>query len=498
MNMSTRDKKPIFFHVYFHFENFANPEVSIESIRRELGVLKNYGVKGDPNFFDVMGWMIKEKDPELIEFIKELNMPLGYHAHFLPNPRLARIVDKEWDEAVKMYTESEGWGVEVKYTREERAKALNPKKPGGLMETQRIFGKKAIMECPFSSQAPVGYALRKNFNIRTAVDGGSHLYMRAFPPRRPDRLWNYDEYLGHWTYLYWYVGLLFIKHPWRAFLTPPSKQNFKKKVNNLPRSRWHMVSFCGTDHPPSPREDYYQSFENLIEYLVEDFIPENPGSRFVTPEDLLRMVIKYEEKAVTTEELLKAALYITQNWVGRPPTFIDLDTDFLSLTEVFQALCNSLCFYHENGKLPKKTMIKQNVLGPIGNLEEYDLLRKQEIISGDNILATASSIKIDDRVPYKVCLESKGIEVNPAEFLFVMASEYRAILEEGKPKSVEIDTAHIEPINPTFEMVPMKPHVPFKQISGFSRMQWYTRLQQWTVKPAIIKPEYVSPNPKAS
>lgn len=495
--MLNNKRKPIFFHVYFHFENFHKPEVSFECIRRELEILQKYDVRGDVNFFDVMAEMIRDKNPDLLQFIQEVDMPLGYHSHFLPNPRLARIEDKEWSEAVKMYTESEGWGVEAKITREEREdmlrmnKSLVPSKLGGLVETQKIFGKKAIMECPFSSNAPVAYALRKHFNIRTAVDGGSHSFMRARRPRRPDHLWTYDEYLGHWTYLYWFMDLLFIKHPWHAL--SPSEDIFKKKVKNLPRDRWHMIPFAGTDHPPSDRENYYRSFENFIKYIVEKFIPRNPGSKFVTPEELLEMVVRYKERTLRKEEVRKAAIFIFQNWVGRPPTYVELDGDFLSLVEVFQVLTQSLAYYHNNGSLPESVKIDEDVIGPIGNLEEYNVLERQKVLSGDDVLATASSINIDNQIPYKIHLEPNGLEVNAAEFLLTMALELQEIHEEGRPESVDLDTAHIEPFNPTLGIAPLKMHVPYREITGFTRMNWYTRLQQWTAKPAIIKPEYLGP-----
>ena len=104
---------------------------------------------------------------------------------------------------------------------------------------QEIIGKNAIVECPFSSNAPVAYALRNHFGIKTAVDGGSHFYMRAHPPRRPDCLWTYDEYLGRWTYLYWFMRILFMKHPWQVFLNtfdePPLERILEERIRNFIR-----------------------------------------------------------------------------------------------------------------------------------------------------------------------------------------------------------------------------------------------------------------------
>ena len=119
------------------------------------------------------------------------------------------------------------------------------------------------------------------------------------------------------------------------------------------------------------------------------------------------------------------------------------------------------------------------------------MIEREKEITGDIVTSTAASLSIYDRIPYKISLESADLEVNPAELLLVMALEYIEIYQNGKTISVELDTAHIEPMNPTYEMVPLTPRVPYRETAKFTRIDWYTRLQTWTVKPAIIKPEYL-------
>jgi hypothetical protein len=354
------------------------------------------------------------------------------------------------------------------------------------------------MECPFSGCAVAAYVFRNHFNIRTAVDGGSHSFMRARNPRRPDMLWVYNEYLGHWTYLYWFMGLLWIKHPWHAYLNtfgkPPLRNLVDKIVRDLPKDMWHIVSFCGSDHPYKNREKYYQAFEDLVKYLVEEFIPRNPRCRFITPQDLLKMVINHKARIISNVTLLKASVFIIQNWPGRPPTYVAINGNCLNLAEIFQALTSTLSYYHKNGILPKSIKTRSDTLGPIGFLEDYDVLAAEKTVSGDSILATAASIDIMDRIPYMISLETKGPRVNAAELLLAMALEYREIYEKGKPQPVELETAHIEPFDPCSGTTQMKPFFHFKDLAGFTRMNWYTRLQKWTVKPAVIKSQYFNYN----
>ena len=44
------------------------------------------------------------------------------------------------------------------------------------------------------------------------------------------------------------------------------------------------------------------------------------------------------------------------------------------------------------------------------------MLARDWRISGEKLLSTAASLKVTDRVPYKIGFESNNLEVNSAEF----------------------------------------------------------------------------------
>jgi len=185
---------------------------------------------------------------------------------------------------------------------------------------------------------------------------------------------------------------------------------------------------------------------------------------------------------------------------GAPPEFIDLDDIDLSLAETFQALTYMLNEYFSKGFFPDEVKIK-NISGPIDfptfelakepaldpnkvrtgympcELEQQyfpdpeivysqglppsgdyhiwiptrTLVRTEDIISAIREVAK----KMDDHIPgvIEIMIQSHDsrdktprmirIKVNPAEFLYGLAQEYRRIFNKGEPGPVFLSSMKI-------------------------------------------------------
>ena len=110
----------------------------------------------------------------------------------------------------------------------------------------------------------------------------------------------------------------------------------------------------------------------------------------------------------------------------RPPNFIRLAgpvPQYVTLAEAFGLLCAALAYYTDHGKFPEE-LPGRELLGPVELLDEVDPI---SAASGDiparSILTTAREIYagISDRLPLMIELDSLGLKLNTAEFLFLMA-----------------------------------------------------------------------------
>ena len=232
--------------------------------------------------------------------------------------------------------------------------------------------------------------------------------------------------------------------------------------------------------------------------------------RVVTCRDLLTMVEPLEkERTLTKEKVTEAADYLIRNWTdimplfgSHPPSYVDLGAEWLSLADAFQALTQTLAYYHRYGSLPETVAIRE-VLGPVDAFSNEPLLPPRvfnfQMVAGEEILGAAASVipEMKERIPGRIKLGSIG-EVNPVEFLYLMAQEVKTLSRTGKPSPAAFVSCNIIPLNlsQTNEMYPVPigtipPHWPgFRSPRPVMNMRsWNTLAQLWTVKPAKIKME---------
>jgi len=519
--------KLIYFNFFFHFEDYINKKRSCAVIRKVAEIFDRYKIKGDFWFTGLVAQNIAECDPDLIEDIKKLKMPLGYHGDcHCPHPTPSeRIRNLDWEESVKIMSVIERSKLDP-LTGE-----LNLDEVGGWKTVERIFGQKPIVTVGNGGGVP-GLYVHKKLGARMELDLRGVIKGTLKSPL----VW-YMGLLTYTDYIFYVDGRIgqtikgtpeydpAVANPIEALKL--HMQSLRRDRFNLVLQDYHDCNFYDTHgwfaafrgklgnppilySPPSlPIEVTEEIFKRFEEFVA--FVAQHPDIKVVTCEDLLSIVDPLpEEQILSREEVIKIADFLLDNWIepshsenGCPPSYVDLSGKYLSLADSFQALTYALAHYYKYNQFPGKVTIKE-ILGPTETSVQIGLPRftipygpqsVQTLVprtmpappcisKGKKVLETVANIanEITDRIPGKIKLEGVTLsktwpeqQINPAELLYIMAQEVQTISKRGKPGPVRLTEMSVLPHC-------AKPLASLK----IEKQLWYTLLQLWTVKPAKI------------
>ena len=93
---------------------------------------------------------------------------------------------------------------------------------------------------------------------------------------------------------------------------------------------------------PADIEKNYQQNLDTLDYLLDEVLPANPGSRFVNSNDVIIMVAPPDYWNVSPEQLDVMARWALLNWTDRPPDWVSDGADFYSLRDLFALLALAL------------------------------------------------------------------------------------------------------------------------------------------------------------
>jgi hypothetical protein len=174
----------------------------------------------------------------------------------------------------------------------------------------------------------------------------------------------------------------------------------------------------------------YAREEAVLRWLVEEFFPENPGSRFVSAADLRAMAGPGEGFTVSGVELTRAVSEFVKRWdeLGSdPPPYARAGGRYLSLADVFGLLAGALEGRQRTGAVPREIRVLR-VLGPLEIGEDGEQPR-QPVAVGAVAKAAAELLPrlADDAwrpipsniVPSRIAIA--GVTVSAAQFLRLMA-----------------------------------------------------------------------------
>lgn len=358
-------------------------------------------------------------------------------------------------------------------------------KPGGLREMREALGDPAILGvfAPIlGGEAPYFHQLRRMNIIQAVVPGFPDPYytmnihgyrnsatevgaksMVPVPEASSELFWDSDLLRASFT----------DTDDIRRFSADEGKEAFGKLIEKLDRSRVRLLQIevagyaryldkwpDGTpklnplawayDHPEYPEipsgihaflgtasiQKSYASEAEFLSWLLDGFLPLNPGSRIVSPKDLIKMARTPLGSEVAAETLAEAAREWTarsKKEVNMSPTWVRAGGSYFSAADLFQLLTNSLAGVARNGKPPEKVRLT-HIYGPI-HLDQADETFPTTVVTAIEVARTAAILapKLNDQtwrpvpsnaVPVRVDIASKHLI--PAQFLALMVDAYLA------------------------------------------------------------------------
>ena len=244
---------------------------------------------------------------------------------------------------------------------------------------------------------------------------------------------------------------------------------------NPPRSAWKQPGV----RPAAETERAFADFEQFI-----SFIKEQPGVRFVTASDLLRL---YADEAATrrfgSDDLLAAARAVQgqQNFVVNPAYA-------LSVADMFSLLTQAAAGFSAHAALPASVTIRPldgpaapfvPVAGTLSAAFPWDAFARATA----DVVAYSASM---GRIPSEVWVGSEN--VSPSDYLAMVGATVEAIVTTGeRPARIGRRSAtfaadrYVAADSPELWSWPIFPkgfHAP--------RIMELARLQAWTLKPALL------------
>jgi hypothetical protein len=206
------------------------------------------------------------------------------------------------------------------------------------------------------------------------------------------------------------------------------------------------------NHPDDPRlqqdallpaagvDAAYAREDALLQWLVEDFFPTDPGSRMVSSTDLMQMAVPSTGFSISVAGLRAALadfLKATGNNTVLPPVF-RADGHYLSLANMFQLLTDALADFSRTGKLPESVKVVQ-VYGPVRLLLGHGPNAGEVSVASIARVCAQIDAGLHDGSPGKfpknaipVSLTVEGVAMNPAQFLRLMALALAASSPDAK------------------------------------------------------------------
>ena len=110
----------------------------------------------------------------------------------------------------------------------------------------------------------------------------------------------------------------------------------------------------------------YKKDDAVLKWLLDEFLPANPGSRFISVNELPRLLVPPAAK-VTDEQLKELATNLNQQFsvlTMRPPEFGRSGSRFFTLAESFNLFDQALAGFHKSGSFPTSVQLTP-MYGPL-------------------------------------------------------------------------------------------------------------------------------------
>ncbi len=197
----------------------------------------------------------------------------------------------------------------------------------------------------------------------------------------------------------------------------------------------------------------YQAEEATMKWLLEEFLPANPGSRFVSATELKRMAVTPLNTEVSKKELAGAVddLLASYERIGAsPPNWVRSGDSFFSLADMFSLLVQSLA--KQNPETVRLTELYGPLFflegnGPVNGEVSAGAVRRAAAELAPKLVDTAWKLVPSNVTPVEITVD--GLKLNAAQFLGLMAQAWRSKSPDEKlrvqPRYMHSPAAEVYP-----------------------------------------------------
>jgi hypothetical protein len=176
----------------------------------------------------------------------------------------------------------------------------------------------------------------------------------------------------------------------------------------------------------------YKKDEATLKWLLEEFLPANPGSRFLSIRELARLAA-VPGSEVSAGQLKALATSLHDHFATRPmepPDFARAGNDFFSLAESFDLLAQALAGADKTGSLPQSVALTPmygpyglpNDMGPTTGTVPVSAVTKAAASIAPRLADTEWKPVPSNAVPAMIPVGT--LRLNAAQFLHLMAEAY--------------------------------------------------------------------------
>ena len=188
----------------------------------------------------------------------------------------------------------------------------------------------------------------------------------------------------------------------------------------------------------------YKQDEATLKWLLEEYLPANPGSRFISVRELAQLPVPGDSE-IGAEQLKALAADLNQQFVKRPmepPDFGRAGASFFTLAESFDLLAQALAGVDKTGSLPKSVALTPvygpltlpNDMGPRTGYVPVSAVIKAAAQIAPNLADREWKLVPANAVPAMIQVGS--LRLNAAQFLHLMAQAY---LDPSPDKSLAVN-----------------------------------------------------------
>ena len=281
--------------------------------------------------------------------------------------------------------------------------------------------------------------------------------------------------------IYFHLGALTTKEWPDAELPHGDPRGIGAALAAIDRSRPRLVVYLGMFEPGDTA-----LLERDLLFIRDEFLADNPGSRFVAPTDPAGLVAAPLEASVTRRVVASLArACVDEGRDGVLPEYFEVRRRHYSLAEAFSILVDALAEYDASGELASSVEVMPGLLGPIADADERVAGRTGAASVGDLLsLATDLRRALDrpgsasrpSHVPYASALG--GRDVHAAQVLMALARAYVA-LEEGLGDDSEVSLDAVSDLTDYSDVF-----VELTPLATESDPTFGAMLQLWSAKPA--------------